>query len=82
MAKSTKWTTWVSDEPEAEPPSDHETPAHGPRPPITYANPDDVPKSVRDSIRWSYEGGLSTQQLQKIFELPIEWIEMWVHRPH
>lgn len=46
-----------------------------------YRTPNDVPVSLRHTLRQAHESGLTPKHLAEIFELPVEWIALFVKDP-
>lgn len=43
-----------------------------------YGCPNDVPVPLRHNLKYAHHTGLSVQNLAKIYELPVEWVELFV----
>jgi len=43
-----------------------------------YAEPVDVPIALRQALRRAYDSGITIEQLNIIYEIPIDWITMFV----
>lgn len=42
-----------------------------------YSSPADVPVPLRHTLRQAHRSGLTTKNLSLLFELPLEWIELF-----
>lgn len=51
----------------------------GPR--EAYREPSDVPTPLQQNIRYAYETGVEIVYLAEIYEMPAEWIELFVRDP-
>lgn len=46
-----------------------------------YREPSDVPTPLQQNIRYAYETGVGAVYLAEIYEMPVEWIELFVRDP-
>lgn len=71
-----RYKIWVDDRPGTPEPPD--SPLGAPRIDLRYQCPNDVPQPLRAILRQSYATGITPSQLALVFELPEQWVQLFV----